>query len=137
MIRKHFKKVLLVAPEDFQNELLTDYRNVKHISTVSSIFPMLFELNPDIVIFDYDYIGKDLEKILRRISINTFYDKLKICCYKSRPNEKTDSLLKAIGVDYLIYQADLVKPRKTKTLLNNFSAVFEKPILKWMGALSN
>jgi hypothetical protein len=136
MIRTRFKKVLLVAPDVFPDQLLTDYKNVKHIATVSSIFPSLYELNPDMIIFDYNYMGKDLEKVLRRININKFYNKLKICCYKSVPNQKTDSLLKALGVDYIIYQEDITKPQKNKTLLNNFSTIFDVSILKWVANVS-
>ncbi|HEY5328067.1 MAG TPA: hypothetical protein VIJ27_13780 [Mucilaginibacter sp.] len=135
MVRKHFKKVLLVAPEVFPNELLAGYRNVLHISSVNRIFPSLYELNPAMVIFDYEFVGKDIEKILRRINVNKFYEKLKICCYKSGREEKSDSLLKALGVDYLVYREDLVKPHKT--LLNNFNVVFDTSILKWMGSVSN
>lgn len=88
MIRTRFKKVLLVAPDLFPDQLLADCKSVKHISTVSSIFPSLYEFNPDLVIFDHEYLGKDMEKILRRIMANKFYDRLKICCYKNSPNEK-------------------------------------------------
>lgn len=137
MIRTRYNKVLLVAPEVFPDALLTNHRNVMHISSVSSIFPSLNELNPDLVIFDFEFIGKDLEKILRRINNNTFYEKLKICCYKNGPDEKIDSLLKALGVDYLIYQEDLVKPSKNKKLVNNFNAVLDSSILKWIGTASN
>ena len=137
MIRTRYNKVLLVAPEVFPDALLTNHRNVMHISSVSSIFPSLNELNPDLVIFDFEFVGKDLEKILRRINSNTFYDKLKICCYKSGPDEKTDGLLKALGVDYLIYQEDLVKPSKNKKLAGNFNAMLDSSILKWIGTVSN
>jgi hypothetical protein len=137
MIRKHFKKVLLVAPDVFPDQLLKGFKKVKHISTVSSIFPSLQELNPEIIIFDCDHIGKDIEKIIRRIKINTFYNKLKICCYKCTHDEKTDSLLKALGVDYVIYQEDLVKPEKNKTLLTNFGAIFDTSIFKWVANVSH
>jgi hypothetical protein len=119
MIRTRFKKVLLVAPAVLPEHLLSDYKNVKHIHAVSQIFPSLFELNPDLIMFDYDFVGNDIEKILRRIKINKFYSKLKICCYKTSPDEKTDSLLKALGVDQLYYRADFAKPQKNKTLMNN------------------
>jgi hypothetical protein len=136
MIRIRFKKVLLVAPGVFPDQLIADCKNVKHISTVGNIFPALYEFNPDMVIFDYDFIGTDIEKVLRRISINKFYDKLKICCYKSIPNSKTDSFLKALGVDHLIYQEDITKPQKSKTLLDNFSTIFDISILKWVANVS-
>jgi hypothetical protein len=137
MAGKHFKKVLLVAPDVFPNRLVTDYKNIKHITTLSSIFPSLNELKPDIVIFDYDYTGESIEKIIRRIKINNFYNKLKICCYKNVPDQEKDSLLKALGVDYLIYQEDLVKPEKNKTLLNNFGAIFDTSIFKWVANVSH
>ena len=137
MIRTRYNKVLLVAPEVFPDALLTNHKNVMRISSVGSVFPSLNELNPEMVVFDYEFVGKDLEKILRRINNNTFYDKLKICCYKSGPHEKTDGLLKALGVDYLIYQEDLVNASKSKKLVNNFNAVLDSSILKWIGAVSN
>ena len=77
MIRTRFKKVLLVAPDIFPDQLLTDCKDVKHIQAVSCIFPSLFELNPNLIILDCDYVGSDIEKIIRRIKINKFYNKLK------------------------------------------------------------
>ena len=133
MIRTRFNKVLLVAPGVLPEHLLSDYKNVKHIQTISQIFPSLFELNPNLILFDYDFVGNDIEKILRRIKINKFYSRLKICCYKSSPDEKTDSLLKALGVDQLYYHADFAKPQKNKSLLNNFSAI-DAAIMKFVPA---
>jgi len=137
MIRTRFKKVLLVAPDFYPEQLLANFKEVKRIAAVTSIFPALYEFNPDLIIIDYDYIGKDIEKVLRRIKINKFYDKLKICCYKSAPNEKTDSLLKALGADQLIYQEDLAKSKKNKNILGNMGTAFDISILKWMGTVSN
>ena len=136
MIRTRFKKVLLVAPDIFPDQLLTDFKNVKHIQAVSCIFPSLFELKPNLIIFDYDYIGSDIEKILRRIKINKFYSKLKICCYKSDQDETTDSLLKVLGVDQLLYLTDFIRTQKNKTLLNNFSAI-DAAIMKWVPGISH
>ena len=136
MIRKHFKNVLLVAPDVFPNQLLAGHKNIKHITALSSIFPSLNELKPDLIIFDYDYTGDGIEKVIRRIKINNFYSKLKICCYKSGPNEKTDSLLKALGVDHLVYREDLVKAHKNKTILN-LSAIFDTSIFKWVADVSH
>jgi hypothetical protein len=136
MIRTRFKKVLLVAPSVFPEQLLTDYKNVKHVAAINGIFPSIFELNPNVIIFDYDYIGQDIEKILRRIKINRFYDKLKICCYKSSPNQKTDSLLKALGVDHVFYQDDITTP-KSKTILNSFNSMFDTSIMKWVASVSH
>lgn len=136
MIRTRFKKVLLVAPDVFPDQLLTDYKNVKHVAAISGIFPSLFEWNPSVIIFDYDYIGQDIEKILRRIKINRFYDKLKICCYKSAPNTKTDSLLKALGVDHVFYQEDITR-QKSKTIFNGIGSMFDTSIMKWVASVSH
>jgi hypothetical protein len=136
MIRTRFKKVLLVAPSVFPEQLLTDYKNVKHIAAINGIFPSIFELNPNVIIFDYDYVAQDIEKILRRIKINRFYDKLKICCYKSAPNQKTDSLLKALGVDHVFYQDDITA-QKSKTILDSFNTMFDASIMKWVASVSH
>jgi len=137
MIRTRFKKVLLVAPDVYPDRLLADCSVVKHISAVGNVFPSLFELNPDMIIFDYDHVGTDIEKVLRRIRINKFYSKLKVCCYKDRPNSKTDSLLKALGVDYLIYSEDLIDTQKSKTALTNIGSIFDSSILKWVAGVSH
>jgi hypothetical protein len=132
MIRTRFKKVLLVAPEIFPNQLLTDYTNVKHISVASSIFPSIYEMTPDVIVFDYEFMGKDMEKTLRRIKVNKFYNKVKICCFKNAVNENTDSFLKVLGVDHLIYREDLSQTTKNKSLLNTFNSVIDASIVKWV-----
>jgi hypothetical protein len=137
MLRTRLKKVLLVAPDIFPEKILTDYKNVKHVSAISCIFPAIYELNPDIIVFDYDYIGKDIEEILRRIKINKFYNKLKICCYKDAADTKTESMLKALGADRVIYREDLAKSQKNRILLNNLSGVFDISIMKWVAGASH
>jgi len=132
MIRTRFKKVLLVAPEIFPNQLLTDYTNVKHISAASSIFPAIYEMSPDVIVFDYEFMGKDMEKTLRRLKVNKFYNKVKICCFKNSANENADSFLKVLGVDHLIYREDLVQTTKSKSLLNAFNSVVDASIVKWV-----
>ena len=100
MIRTRFKKVLVVAPEISSYQLTADSENVRHIHALNNIFPSIYELNPNLIVLDYNFISKDMEKIVRRIRTNTFYSKIKICCYKSKVEPKADSLLKAIGVDF-------------------------------------
>jgi hypothetical protein len=131
MIRTRFKKVLLVAPDLFPNQLLTDYTHVKHVSATGSIFPSIYELSPDIIVFDYEFMGKDLERTLRRIQVNKFYNKVKICCFKNTVNEKTDSFLKVLGVDHLIYREDLGENTKNKSVLNTFNSIIDASIVKW------
>ena len=131
MIRTRFKKVLLVAPDLFPNQLLTDYTHVKHVSATSSIFPSIYELNPDIIVFDYEFMGKELERTLRRIQVNKFYNKVKICCFKNTANESTDSFLKVLGVDHFVYREDLVTA-KSKSVLNTFNPIIDASIVKWV-----
>ncbi|HWZ03048.1 MAG TPA: hypothetical protein VNX40_05505 [Mucilaginibacter sp.] len=137
MIRTRFRKVILVASEIFQEQLIADYANVKHVQSIANIFPAIFESYPDLIVFDYDFLGKDLEKTLRRIQTNRFYDKIKIFCYKNDPNEKTDSFLKVLGVDQFIYRADLAKAPKQKTVLNTVNAIIDTSIIKLVASVSN
>ena len=137
MVRTRFKKVLLVAPDIFPGELFAGSEYVKHISVLSSVFPCLFDLKPDVVIFDYDFVGNDLEKILRRIKYNKFYNNLKIYCYKSASNEKTDSFLRMLGVDQIIYTEDLAKPQKNKSVFDYAGTILDASILKWVANVSN
>ncbi len=137
MIRTRFKKILLVAPDAFSDRLLPDYTFIKHISEKSSIFPCIFDLSPDLIIFDYDFLGRDTEKILRRIRANNFYKKIKICCYKNSPNEKIDSLLITLGADQLLYHDDFKQPQKNRTFLDGISTMFDANIMKWVPRVSN
>jgi len=133
MIRTRFKKVLLVAPEIFPNQLLADYTNVKHISAAGSVFPSIHEMTPDVIVFDYDFMGRDFERTLRRIQTNKFYHKIKICCFKNSPNTKVDSFLKVLGVDHFVYRDELLTAEtKNKSLLNTFSSVIDASIVKWV-----
>lgn len=132
MIGTRSKSVLLVAPDIFPKQLLDDYEHVKHVSTAAGIFPALFEVKPDVIIFDCDYLSADIEKILRRIKQNRFYSGMKICCYKTTLNLKTDDLLKVLGADTIIYREDLLKPQKNKNLPSIFNSLIDASIIKWM-----
>jgi len=134
MIRTRFKKVLLVAPEVSSSQLTADYKNVRHIYAINNIFPSIYESTPNLIVFDYNFINKDLEKIIRRIRTNTFYSKIKICCYKSKVEPKADSLLKAIGVDFFVYEEELRTIQKSKNIFSVFTELLERPVL---GMLSN
>jgi hypothetical protein len=137
MIRTRFKKVLLVAPDVIPNQLLTDYSNVKHVSAFTAIFPAIFDTNPQLIVFDCDYMGKDMEKILRRIKVNKFYNKVKICCYKTEPDRKYDSLLRVLGVDQMIYLQDLVEVKKQSTAVNGLTNIFDASLMKLMATISH
>jgi hypothetical protein len=89
-------------------------------------------MSPDVIVFDYEFMGKDMEKTIRRIKVNKFYNKIKICCFKNTVNENTDSFLKALGVDHLVYREDLLQTTKSKSLLNTFNSVIDASIVKWV-----
>ena len=137
MISVRSKNVLLVAPDTFSVELLPNNKLFRHISTTGSIFPAIHELKPNLVIFDYDHLIKDIEKILRRIATNPAYSKIKICCYKNTSHTKTDSLLKALGVDYIFYPEDLKKSADNKTAAGVFSSIFDAPIINLLARVSH
>jgi hypothetical protein len=103
-------KPLLVVTEAAINIVIPAKKNVVHINDVHRIFPAMHELQPTGIILDYDFLGTDTEKILRRITSNPFYSKIKIYCYKSRPHTKVDALLTVLGVQQFIYPVE--KPAK-------------------------
>jgi len=102
---------------------LTSKNEVMHVTTAMRIFPAINEFKPASVIFDYDFLGNDLEKILRRFKANAYYSKIKVYCYKQAWHTGTDALLQALGVDEFIYAKDLkpaaTKPSATITAINN------------------
>lgn len=102
---------------------LSGKNEVMHVTTALRIFPAINEFKPASVIFDYDFLGNDLEKILRRFKSNAFYSKIKVYCYKQAWHTRTDSLLKTLGVDEFIYADDLkpavAKTSATMTAINN------------------
>jgi len=136
MVRAHYKKVLLVAPDVIPHQLNTNLKNLKHISNLNYVFPSIFDYNPEIIIFDYDFTGSDFEKIIRRIKFNRFYQNLKIYCYKNHMDTKTESLLKVLGVEQLIYNKDLSKQLKKKSFINYLGGFLDFTIFKKMSNLS-
>jgi DNA-binding response OmpR family regulator len=129
MIRTRFKKVLLVAPEVTEYHLSSDYESVTHVHALNRIFPSIYELNPQLIVFDYNYISKDAEKIIRRIRTNNFYNKIKICCYKTKADTKTDSLLKTLGVDYFMYLEKPIAASSSKSVAHIFSEMLDMSVL--------
>ena len=137
MDRNRFKKVLLVAPEIYPHKLTNDFKDIKHVSNLNLVFPTIFESKPEVIILDFDFTGNELEKIIRRIKFNKYYQNLKICCYKTSSHTKTDGLLKAIGVDQIIYQADLLEEQKNKSIVSYIGSIFDGSILKRLAGASN
>jgi hypothetical protein len=126
MTRNKYERVLLVAPNIFSVQILTVNKQVKHITQADRVFPAIYEMSPNIIVFDYDYLSDDMEKILRRIRTNPYYNKIKICCFKSGPNRKIDGFLKVLGVDHVIYKADL--HNQAKPAINYVKSIFDAAI---------
>jgi hypothetical protein len=137
MIRTRFRKVLLISPETCSHQLGADYEHVRHIHAVDRIFPSIYELNPNLIVFDYNFISNDMEKIVRRIRTNRFYNKIKICCYKTKAEPRADSLLKAIGVDYFVYEEELKAAQKTKNIPSIFNEILDRSVLGMLGNAAN
>jgi hypothetical protein len=113
MIHFRTERVLLVAPNIFSVQILDKNKQIRHVTSVDRVFPSIFEMNPHIIVFDYDYLNNDMEHILRRIRTNPYYNKIKICCFKSGPNRRIDDFLKALGVNHVIYKAELQNASKS------------------------
>lgn len=129
MIRIRSKNVLLVAPDNFSVELLPNNKQFRHISATRNIFPCIHEQKPNVVVFDYDYLCSDIEKILRRMQSNAAYSKIKICCYKQKEHTKVDALLKVLGVDQIFYPHDFKQPEKGKNMVTAVANVFDATIM--------
>lgn len=112
MIRIKSERVLLVAPKAFSVELLPSNKETRHVNTVEKIFPAINELKPNLILFDQGMLGKESEKVLRRLKSNNHYSRIKICCYKAKYEPRADDMLKCLGVDTFIYQADLDEQAK-------------------------
>ena len=123
---------MLVAPEISAGQLTADYENVTHVHALNRIFPSIFEINPNLIVLDSKYLATDMERIVRRIRTNTFYSKIKICCYKNKVEPKADSLLKAIGVDYFIYEEELRAAQKNNSFTSIFTELVDRPVLMAM-----
>lgn len=130
MTRIKAKNILLVAPAVISDQLFDSAgEEVRHVTKTAQIFPALFESIPDLIIFDYDFLGHDFERILRRIRTNVFYKKVKICCYKQTSSIKTDSLLATLGVDYFLYEKSEKIKRPDFSLPESISSIFDNAVL--------
>src|ERR1035437_8386771 len=123
MMYSKSEKVLLVAHNIFSVELLACNKLIKHITCVDRVFPAIYEMAPNMIVFDYDYLSEDMEKILRRIRTNPYYNKIKICCFKSGPNRKIDGFLKVLGVNHVIYKNEL--QNSTNAAIDHVKSIFD------------
>jgi hypothetical protein len=136
MIRSRTKKVLLVAPKAFPDALIAGYNTVRQVSVQTAIFPSIHEVKPDVILFDYEHMGPELEKVLRRLQSNSFYRNIKICCYKNKEHTRIDGLLKVLGVNHFFYQEDVEKVSKSKAALNAINSVLDASIVNWVAGVA-
>jgi hypothetical protein len=126
MIHIRSERVLLVAPNIFSVTLLASNKQIRHITSVDRVFPSIYDMIPNLIVFDYDYLSNDMEKILRRIRTNPYYNKIKICCFKSSPNRKIDEFLKVLGVNHVIYKEELHNP--TKAAISHVKSILDSSV---------
>lgn len=136
MILSRSKKVLLVAPRAFPTELVAGYNTVRQVSTQTAIFPSIHEVKPDVILFDYEHMAGDMEKILRRLQSNSYYRNIKICCYKNKEHTRVDGLLKVLGVNHFFYQEDLEKVSKNKSALSAINGILDASIVNWVAGVA-
>lgn len=124
----HFKseRVLLVAPNIFSVKLLASNKQIRHITSVDRVFPSIYEFTPHLIVFDYDYLSEDMERILRRIRTNSYYNKIKICCFKSSPSRRIDDFLKVLGVNHVIYKDEL--QNASKSTINHIKSILDPKV---------
>ena len=96
-------KSLLIVADTTAHIIAPVKKNLVHINCINRIFPAIHEHQPDGIILDYDFLGNEMERILRRLRSNPFYRSIKISCYKSKPHTKVDDLLRVLGVQHFIY----------------------------------
>lgn len=137
MTLTRYKKVLFVTPEINSPQLAVGYKDIRYIHAINQIFPSIYELNPNLIVLDHALLSKDMEKVVRRIRTNTFYKKIKICCYKNKIEPKADSLLKALGVDYFIYEEELQNIQKSKIVMGVFNEMLDRSVLHMLTNASN
>jgi len=126
MIHFRTERVLLVAPNIFSLKLLASNKQIKHITSVDRVFPSIYEVAPHVIIFDYDYLNSDMEKILRRIRTNAYYNKIRICCFKSSANRRIDEFLKVLGVNHVIYKDQL--HNHSKAAINHVKSILDSAV---------
>ncbi|MEO7215951.1 hypothetical protein [Mucilaginibacter sp.] len=136
MIRSRTKKVLLVAPKAFPDALIAGYNTVRQVSVQTAIFPSIHEVKPDVILFDYEHMGPELEKVLRRLQSNSFYRNIRICCYKNKEHTRIDGLLKVLGVNHFFYQEDVEKVSKSKAALNAINSILDASIVNWVAGVA-
>lgn len=129
MIRIKPSKLLVVAAATSSVPVQAN-KKVIHVNDGNRVFPAIYQHMPDSIILDYDYLSADTERILRRLRANTFYHKIKVCCYKSTSNTKVDDLLKTLGVQQFIYAEDAkAQLNQQKSAFKTLSEILEARVM--------
>lgn len=127
MIRFKQGKILVVAPATSLVPVPSN-KQVLHITRTDRVFPVIHEQQPNTIILDHDYLGTDTEKILRRLTGNPHYRKIKIACYKAKAHTRVDDLLKTLGVQQFIYAAD-AQPKEKNSTVTALSEMLEARLI--------
>ena len=136
MIRIKSGKLLVVAPATSAVPIPSK-KQVIHITNPDRIFPVIHEQLPDSIVLDYELLGPQMEKVLRRLSSNPFYHKIKIHCYKPASHTKVDDFLHTLGVRYFIYAEDIKQqPVKKNNTVKALSEMLEARMISPMAEAS-
>jgi hypothetical protein len=106
MLFQNSGRVLLVSPTNFSVPILAGKKVIRHVTTLDRVFPAIHEEQPNIIVFDYDHYSEGIEKVLLRLRGNKFYNKIKVYCCKSKPDQKTDAYLKELGASFVVYKSE-------------------------------
>lgn len=107
MLFQNSGKVLLVSPSNFSVPILAGKKVIRHVTTLDRVFPAIHEDQPNIIVFDYDHYSEGMEKFLLRLRGNKFYNKIKVYCYKTDVDQRTDAYLKELGANFVVYKDEL------------------------------
>ena len=139
MIRIKSERVLLVAPKTFSVELLPSNKETRHVNAVEKIFPAIHEIKPNMILLDHGMLGRDSEKVLRRLRTNSNYNRTKVYCYKAKYEPKADDMLKSLGVDSFIYQSELdeqARKQQGKSITGAIGEVIEASVMRLVSGVA-
>jgi hypothetical protein len=106
MLFQNSGKVLLVSPTSFSMPVLAGKKVIRHVTALDRVFPAIHEEQPNIIVFDYDHYRDGMEKFLLRLRGNKFYNKIKVYCYKTDVDQRTDAYLRELGADFVVYKTE-------------------------------
>jgi CheY-like chemotaxis protein len=128
-------KLLVVAPATSSIPIPAK-KQVVHITNPNRIFPVIHQQQPNAIMLDHELLGDNMEKVLRRLTANPFYHKIKIYCYKAKSNTKADDLLQTLGVQYFIYAEDAKQPIQKNATVKALSELLEARMISTLAEAS-